>query len=233
MKARLQAYRARLDAMALRERVLIFLMLAGVLAALTLTGLLDPLLAQQKQLSQKLTQTRAQTEALEAQMSALTEASKIDPDAFNKLQLAQLETQRTHTQEALASARQGLVSADRMTQMLQELLGSNTNLKLIGIKTLPAASLLPANKSAAPGATGEAVAPALPNPAKPLGLYRHGVEISVEGSYPDLLAYLAALERMPWRVYWSEANLSTQVYPTSRLTLTLFTLSLDQTWLSV
>ena len=222
MNARLQAYRTRLDSMALRERVLIFLMLAGVLVALTLSSALDPLLLQQKQLAQKLTQSQAQTEALEAQMRALTDAAKIDPDAPNKRQLAQLEAQGQQMHAALANARQGLVPADRMTQMLQELLGSNRHLKLLEIKTLPAAALLPAAKN-----TTE------PAPTQPLGLYRHTVEISVEGSYSDLLVYLAALEHLPWRVYWSAAHLSTQTYPSARLKLTLFTLSLDQTWLSV
>lgn len=232
MKARLLAYRERLDAMSLRERVLIFLMLAGVLIALATTSALDPLLAQQKQLSQKLAQTQAQTAALEAQMSALAEASKIDPDAANKQRLAQLEAQRNSAYAVLANAQQGLVSADRMTQMLQDLLVKNTQLKLISIKTLPATSLLEPKISATPDSKTTAPIQDKPTTAT-LGLYRHGVEISVEGSYAELLAYLAALERLPWRVYWSEARLSTQAYPTSRLTLTLFTLSLDKTWLSV
>jgi MSHA biogenesis protein MshJ len=232
VKAWLNAYRERLDAMSLRERVLIFLMLAGVLVALAVTSALDPLLAQQKQLSQKLAQTQAQIAAMEAQMSALVEASKFDPDAGNKLRLAQLEAQRNSAYGALANTQQELVSADRMTQMLQDLLVKNTRLKLLGIKTLPVTSLLEPKKSAAADSKTALLAQDSA-PVAALGLYRHGVEISVEGSYPDLLAYLAALERLPWRVYWSEANLSAQAYPTSRLTLTLFTLSLDKTWLSV
>ncbi len=233
MKAKLLATRERLDAMSLRERVLIFLMLVGVLIALTVTSALDPLLARQKKLSQKLVQTQAQIEAIEAQMNALAEASKIDPDQGNKLRLAQLETTRNNAYAALANVRQGLVSADRMTQMLQDLMTKNTHLKLISIKTLPAISLLESRKNATPSIKTEASAPSDAAQQKALGLYRHGVEISVEGSYPDLLAYLATLERLPWRVYWGEVNLTTQRYPTSRLTLTLFTLSLDKTWLSV
>lgn len=224
MKAKLIAYRERLDAMNLRERVLIFLMLAAVLIALMANSALDPLLAKQKQLSQQLVQTRTQTAALETQMNALAAAAKDDPDAANKQRLAQLQAQRDSAFNVLANARQGLVSADRMSLMLQELLGKNTRLKLVGIKTLPAVSLLEQAKTTPSSKTETAAA---------LGLYRHGVEISVEGSYADLLAYLSALEHMPWRVYWSDVSLSAQAYPTSRLTLTLFTLSLDKTWLSV
>ena len=231
MKARLQAYLDRLDGMSLRERVMIFLMLAGVLVALSMTFVLDPLVAKQKQLSQKFAQSQAQTEAMEAQMRVLTEASKIDPDASNKARLALLEEQRKSAVDVLSGARQGLVSADRMVQLLQELLGQNSKLKLVGIKTLPVTSILE-DKPNTP-ATKTADGDKNVSPLSALGLYRHGVEISVEGSYADLLAYMAALEHMPWRVHWSSASLATQDYPTSRLTLTLFTLSLDKTWLSV
>lgn len=231
MKARLQAYLERLDGMSLRERVMIFLMLAGVLIAFSMTLVLDPLVAQQKQLSQKLAQSQAQTEAMEEQMRLLTEASKIDPDASNKARLALLEEQRKSAIDVLSGARQGLVSADRMVQLLQELLGQNSKLKLVGIKTLPATSLLEDKPNASETKTADVQNKS--SPLSALGLYRHSVEISVEGSYSDLLAYMAALERMPWRVHWSSASLTTQAYPTSRLTLTLFTLSLDKTWLSV
>ena len=231
MTTRLKAYLERLDGMSLRERVMIFLMLAGVLVALSMTFVLDPLVSQQKQLSQKLAQSQAQTEALETQMQVLTEASKIDPDASNKMRLALLEEQRKNAIEVLSGARQGLVGADRMVQLLQELLGQNSKLKLVGIKTLPVTSLLEEKPNTTETKTANADKKA--SPLSALGLYRHGVEISVEGSYPELLAYMAALERMPWRVHWSSASLATQDYPTTRLTLTLFTLSLDKTWLSV
>ena len=49
----------------------------------------------------------------------------------------------------------------------------------------------------------------------------------------DLVAYLVDLEQLPWRMYWGSVNLSAQTYPISRLTLTVYTLSLDKTWLSV
>ena len=231
MTTRLKAYLERLDGMSLRERVMIFLMLAGVLVALSMTFVLDPLVSQQKQLSQKLAQSQAQTEALETQMQVLTEASKIDPDASNKMRLALLEEQRKNAIEVLSGARQGLVGADRMVQLLQELLGQNSKLKLVGIKTLPVTSLLEEKPNTTETKTANADKKA--SPLSALCLYRHGVEISVEGSYPELLAYMAALERMPWRVHWSSASLATQDYPTTRLTLTLFTLSLDKTWLSV
>lgn len=232
MNVKFRQYMDRIDAMSLRERVLIFVMLAAVLVALVMTSVIDPLIAKQKQLSQTLVQSQAQTQALEAQMQALAEASRLDPDAPNKQRLAELDGRRKSAYANLANVKQGLVTPDRMTQVLRDLLGKNPRLKLVSIKTLPAAPLIEDGKAveigAKPGAKTQEK-----TPVTALGLYKHGVEISVEGSYADLVGYLAELEHMPWRVYWGGANLSAQGAPVSRLTLTVYTLSLDKTWLSV
>lgn len=222
----------RIDAMSLRERLMIFAMLSVVLVALVVTSAIDPFSAKQKQLSQKLAQTQAQTQALEAQMQALAEAAKNDPDLPNKLRLAELADKRKGAYAELSNVKQGLVTPDKMTQVVRDLLGRNPRLTLVSIKTLAASPLTPSAKPAEPVAKVEAK-PLDKSPAIDLGLYKHGVEISVEGSYADLVAYLAELEQLPWRMYWGGVNLSAQAYPVSRLTLTVYTLSLDKTWLSV
>lgn len=230
MKARLKQWAERIDAMSLRERLMIFAMLAVTLVALVVTGAIDPISAKQKILSQKLAQSQAQTQALEAQMQALAEAAKNDPDAPNKQRLSALEAKRKTALAELASVNQGLVTPDQMTQVLRDWLGRNPRLSLVSIKTLSVSPLTQASKAV--DAAGKS--DTKPNqPATDLGLYKHGVEISVEGSYPDLVAYLAELEQLPWRMYWGGISLSTQTYPISRLTLTVYTLSLDKTWLSV
>ena len=165
-------------------------------------------------------------------MQALAEASKNDPDLPSKLRLADLDTKRKNAYLALSSVQQGLVAPDKMTELLRDLLGRNPRLNLISIKTLPPRTL---TDNAKPEQTLKTEAKSLAEKplVKDLGLYKHGVEISVEGSYGDLVAYLNDLEKLPWRLYWGSVNLSAQTYPISRLTLTVYTLSLDKTWLSV
>jgi MSHA biogenesis protein MshJ len=58
------------------------------------------------------------------------------------------------------------------------------------------------------------------------------VEIVVQGGYMDMMNYMAALEAMPWQLFWGRAKLSVDEYPNATLTLTLFTLSLDKAWLN-
>ena len=64
-------------------------------------------------------------------------------------------------------------------------------------------------------------------------LYRHGVELTLEGSYPDLLAYLQALEALPQHLLWGGLTLSTDQYPKTVITLRLYTISRDRHWLEI
>jgi len=88
----------------------------------------------------------------------------------------------------------------------------------------------PATAAPAPtSATGAGTAA----PAQAPLLYRHGVQLVVEGGYQDMIDYLQALEHMPTRLFWGGASLDAQKYPKARLTLTLYTLSLDQKWIAL
>ena len=58
------------------------------------------------------------------------------------------------------------------------------------------------------------------------------MQVTVEGNYLDLLAYVARLEKQPWQVYWGR-TVMTADYPKVQIELTLYTLSLDKAWLVV
>jgi MSHA biogenesis protein MshJ len=64
-------------------------------------------------------------------------------------------------------------------------------------------------------------------------IWRHGLEVRVAGSYADLLAYVVELERAPQRLLWGGMALKVTVWPTSELTLTVYTLSRERDWLAV
>ncbi|MCR5885811.1 hypothetical protein LRS03_24310 [Rhizobacter sp. J219] len=56
------------------------------------------------------------------------------------------------------------------------------------------------------------------------------MEVTVRGSYPELVGYLQSLERMPRRVYWGELRLDAQQSPAVVMTLVVYTLSVEKTW---
>lgn len=65
------------------------------------------------------------------------------------------------------------------------------------------------------------------------GLFKHGVEIRLEGNYQELTAYLERLEQAKSKLLWSSVTLVAEQHPKLVLTLTVYTLSLDRAWLIV
>jgi MSHA biogenesis protein MshJ len=223
MKQRWQRLTVKIDAMSLRERAMIFAMAALVVVTLVNTLLLDPLLARQKALSQRAVQEQGKIADMQMQIQALVDAHEADPDTAARARLQALQQQFAQLAEQLQDMRKGLVPPDRMPQLLQSILKRQGRLQLVALKTLPATSLS--------GQQPKADAPKAER-AENL-VYLHGVEITVQGSYADMLDYLAQLEHLPWQMFWGKVNLEVKAYPVATVTLTLYTLSLDKVWLSV
>jgi MSHA biogenesis protein MshJ len=64
-------------------------------------------------------------------------------------------------------------------------------------------------------------------------IFKHSVEITIGGSYNDLLAYLSDLENIPQRLLWNSVELNTENYPRNKMTIVVYTLSFDRNWLSI
>ena len=65
------------------------------------------------------------------------------------------------------------------------------------------------------------------------GLFRHGVEMKLEGTYAEVLNWLRLLEEAPQKVLWGDVRYVVIEYPRAQVTLTVFTLSLDRSWLAI
>ena len=57
--------------------------------------------------------------------------------------------------------------------------------------------------------------------------------MTLQGRYLDLLDYLGQLEALPWQMFWARAQMDAKDYPAVRISVTVFTLSLDRKWLVV
>lgn len=224
MKQTLARWAEVIDARSLRERLLVFAAAALALVMMVSTLVLDPLTAKRKALLQTLQDHATRMEATRMQVQVLVRDRARDPDAELTARLAALKARSAELEERLAAFQQGLVSAERMADVLRDLLARHQAVRLIALKSLPATGIGADGRPVEAEAGGKAAAPLL---------YRQGVEITVEGTYADLLAYAESIEAAPWRLLWGGAKLSVVEYPRSRLTLILYTLSPDKPWLSV
>lgn len=239
MKQYWQKLVQKVDALSLRERVIIFAMLAVLFIAIFNAALLDRQFAKQKQLSNQVTEGQTQINQLRVQIAQSVQARN-DPDAADRERLQALKQQSAQMQSVLLDMQRGLVSPDRMTVLLEDILKRDRKLRLLSLKTLPVSSLSGTAPADVRPAQGNAAA-VPPSVVQNLGdgqpsagvVYKHGVEIVLQGEYLEILDYMAALESMPWQLFWGKAKLNVEEHPTSTLTLTLFTLSLDKKWLNL
>ncbi|HEX8958031.1 MAG TPA: MSHA biogenesis protein MshJ [Burkholderiaceae bacterium] len=237
-------YSGRINALGLRERVAVFIMLVVVLVGLFDMLVLEPQFAHEKELSQQVANDQQQSTKVEAQIDALVAAYANDPDVTKRKQLEALLQKSNHMRTQLQDMQKGLIAPDKMAPLLQDILRRNGKLHLVSLHTLPVSDLLEPEKKGDNRGQGQGAAAdaqkkldaKADSKALPAGsnlVYKHGVEMVVEGSYLDLLDYMQALEAMPWQLFWSKAQLGADDSGKLTLTLTLYTLSLDKNWLAI
>lgn len=225
----------RVDTFSLRERALIFLAIALVLIVSVNLLLIDPLLTRSKNQQQRIVQDELQIKAMRSQIEELVAAANIDPDAALKARLENLRLQSEQAAVTLQDIQSGLVPPQRIPALLQDLLRHSRSVSLVAMKTLPVETLGVAGTAASSSTSADAGAGERTDPSTvPIGaVYKHGVEITVQGSYLDLLSYLDGIEALPWQMFWGKADVDGKNYPTVTLTLRLHTLSLDEAWLTL
>jgi MSHA biogenesis protein MshJ len=246
----------KLDAMTLRERAMVFVAAVAAVLFLLYTVSIEPLLAKQKLLQLQIKQQQNQIAGIDAEIAFKAQGFVVDPDAPARAQLKKLQQEIDGASAGLMAVQKGLVAPEKIAPLLEHLLRGNGKLRLMSMKTLPVtglneaalpqpetlaqppASVAPAAPAAvlasvAASAAGPAAKPAAPAPKPRELLYRHGVEIVVQGGYLDMVNYMDALEALPVQLFWGKAKLDAQQYPNSRLTLTLYTLSLDTKWMKL
>lgn len=131
----------------------------------------------------------------------------------------------------------GLMPAAKMRGVLEELLRSQANLRLLSLHSFSEPLQLPAVATAS--ASASATAPAANNPAStgeaPLTLYKQGLKLSLEGGYFDLLGYLQAIQASGWRLHWDSLDyrVGKEAGAPATITLVLYTLSREAGWIGV
>jgi MSHA biogenesis protein MshJ len=133
-----------------------------------------------------------------------------------------------------------------MVRVLEGMLAEQPGLAVSNLTTLaPEAVGLPAAAKNSPaGAPPTKPAEAALSPqqgdaafvsakAPTTALFKHGVKLTLVGNYAALTQYMEKLERLPVGFYWARAELDASGHPAISLTLTLYTLSLEKTWLTV
>jgi MSHA biogenesis protein MshJ len=210
---------ARFDALSLRERVMVSAAVLVALLALTYTMMLEPELQKQRRSSAAMLQKQSEMRALDAQVQGLLGARAQDPDRARRERLAQLTGQLGELDSRISAEERRFTQPAQMRGVVEGVLNRARGVELVEMKTLAVSTL--------------SAKDAKDKEPKERFIYRHGLELTVSGSYLDLLAYLRDLESLPTQLYWGALSIDASQYPRVLMKLTVYTLSLDRAWLNV
>jgi len=224
VKARWVALENWLAGRAERERAALLSAFVLVVAALAYLGWIEPALHARGAALARFDEQARLLAAAQAQQAETARVLGLDPSAAVRERVEAVRRELQGIDAELGQLQRTLLPPQRMAEVLQQLLARDPRVRLVSMRNLPAEPI-DGDAGAQAGRTGA-------DAARSAQVFRHGIEVVVEGGYLDLLAYLDTLERQPWQLFWGQVSLQAD-YPRATLKLTLFTLSLDKAWLVV
>lgn len=189
MKQKWQLLAGRIDAMQLRERVFLFLALIVSCLAVADTVWLTPAQAAHKQAKQRFEAQAGELQRLRDELRVVAQTA--DPSKAVRDDIAAANMRLESINQEIRAVAPGSDGGPAIEQTLVQFLRRQDGLTLLSTGTL---------KADAPVAAG------MPTPP---GLTRRGLELSVSGSYADLVRYVRTLENALPNLRWGTLQLKT------------------------
>lgn len=217
---------ARIDERNRRERLLLAVTAAAVILVVW-NGLVRAPLAERRavavdsvaRLQSEIASFEDSRAGIEEKIAGLEDDSGTSPVERVRRRLDALD-------EVLAERTARLISPDQMVRALRDVVNADAEVSLVRLRNAGATPVITEPEGDA--GEGEAAADdGIPR------VYRHDVELVVEGRYLALLAYLERLEDLEWQFQWEAITVETREYPVTRATVSLSTLSLAEDWIGV
>lgn len=197
MKQQWQRLALRIDAMQLRERVFVFLTIIVCFGALADTLWLSPAQLAHKQATQRFAAQETELQRLRNELRGLAKPVDANKAVRDDIAAANLRLDAINQEiRAVAPLAEG---GPAIEQALVQFLRRQDGLTLLGTGTTPGTSV------SAPSATAGQTAAASAQPV----LTRRGLELTVAGSYADLVRYVRTLENALPTLRWGTLQLKT------------------------
>ena len=229
MKTQWQQWAARFDGLQRRERWMVVIAVLGGIVLVGYSLFVEPDVKRTQLAERNVLEYRSQIASMQAQQVELQLPNQ-GPEAAARVELDAVRKQLGDIAGRLEVMENSLAPPQRMSGLLEDMIGRQPGLHLVSLKTL---LVVPLQEKKTADDDSSAIKPLIKSPVVSSGLFKHGVEIKLEGSYQDLAAYLERLEQAKMKLLWSSVSVSADKHPKLVLTLTVFTLSLDRAWLIV
>ncbi|VAW76258.1 hypothetical protein MNBD_GAMMA15-1611 [hydrothermal vent metagenome] len=207
LRLQLQQLADRVDALELRERVLLLVAAIAVLFFSIDMLALQPVLKSQQIAREQITELDTRLGALRQNARLLQYRSGIDPLQARREQREKLDRELAILDERIVNQLGALVEPAQAAKVLEQVLARHRGLQLV---SLDASSRTLDDLDIESGDT--------------TGLGRYQIELVLDGGYLQVLAYLEALESLPWKFFWQKVDFQSTEYPHATTRLQLYTL---------
>ncbi len=219
---------AKFNAMSLRERVLVAAAVAAAIVMIWMIAIQDRIESRSRAMTAEISGIQ---EAMLMAAQSSENASSTDPLALARTREKELTAQLEGINAELGSHSAGLIPPERMVEVIHDVLSRQKGVKLISLHNKRVTGLAQRDQKTTSTQGSEIGTRDIHE--ETTGPYMHPVEIVIEGSYLDILAYLRALEGLSWQFYWKRLELLSVDYPLNRVRIELSTLSMEKEWIGV
>ncbi len=203
---------AKLMALSLRERAMIFITGLVLVCFPAYSYLLDPLLQNKQAAEQQHQQNLHQLKLAQGEVEVANILLARDPDAAVKQELDVLQQSIAELDRQLAMGTLDLISAQKMAHLLEKMLANSQALTLVSVESIAPVPLLPVEGDF----------------SQDINLFQHGLTLTFSGGYFAVQTFLANLEQMPEKFYWQSMHYQVDQHPNAIVELKLYTLSTNK-----
>jgi MSHA biogenesis protein MshJ len=206
----------RFDALAIREKRMIFIAVPVlVLFVLTLT-VLEPLYKDIQSAQARMSTQQTQLSALQQTSDELMMELKRDPDAQVKVQIDALQRQLGIIAQSFDAELGELVSPKAMPVLLENLFEKAQGLTLLEMQSLAPVPVFTSDNS-----------------QQEAQLFRQGIRIRFQGDFFATQTFFEDAETLKWKLYWKYLSYDVDSHPMATIELEVFTLSTSEAFIGV
>ncbi len=224
MRKKLQKLRQRYQSLKPRERVIVVSGISVVLGVVWFNLAFNSIAQKSAVNNTEIMTLQTTVATLRQQQATLLQQRNQDPNQAEKQRLQRTQEELAKLDAQLKEKLHTLIAPQQMASVLEAMLLQNAQLQLQRVQSMGVKPLLADNEEAEEGEEKSAAT---------VEVYRHSLEIEFTGSYLATLAYLNALQALPWDFYWDAVRLEVDKYPNARVVITVHTLSLREGWIGV
>ena len=235
MKEKWIVLQERFESLEQRERLLIAGALLALLFLLWDFGLTQPMKDEYQLLQARERVASQAITSSEAESQVLASLNKKDPNEAVKRELEKLNEEIEKLDQQLDELSSGLVSAKDFPLVMKDLLLASEGIELINLYTLPseAIDIMEEGEEAQSNSDEISMNDFISDPVGDsekgnIQLYRHNLNLRLQGSYQSVLKFVQTLEASNWQFYWESMEYEVRSYPDAKVSLNVFTMSADR-----